>query len=120
MSFAIVLHHLRRRIFEGPHRTVAVGIQEVYRRRNVEWPLIDELAVFVEYLHPAITAIADVDTPRDRIGGDAVNDIEVVRTRLLTSGFATLTPCRHEFSILVELHDAIAVITIGGEHRTVR
>src|SRR5262245_28925617 len=103
VPLAIVLHHFRRRILEGPYCTIAIRVQEVDRGRIVEGPLIDELAVLVEYLHPAVTTIADVDTPRNWIGGNAVDDIEVVRTRLPAAGFASLTPCGDEFSVLVEL-----------------
>src|SRR2546425_5187877 len=117
---AIVLHHFRGWIVEGPHRAIAVRIHEVNRGGIVEGPLIDELAILVEYLHPAVSTIADVDTPRNWIGGDAVDDVEVVRTRLPTAGFASLTPCGDEFSALVELHDPIAIVAVSHEHRAIR
>src|SRR5262249_32684082 len=98
VPLAIVLHHFRRRILEGPYCTIAICVQEVDRGRIVEGPLIDELPVLVEYLHPAVPTIPDVDTPRHWIGGNAVDDLEIVLTRLPAATFACLTPPRDHVS----------------------
>ena len=120
VPLSIVLHHFRRWILEGPHRAIAVRIEEVNGGWIVEGPLIDKLAVLVEYLHPAVPTIADVDTPCNRIGRNAVDDIEVVRTRLPAASFASLAPRGNEFPVLVELHDAVAIVPVGDEHRAIR
>src|SRR5262249_12065813 len=82
--------------------------------------LIDELAVLIEHLHPAIPTIANINTPRYGIGGNAVDNIEVIRTRLPASRFASLTPGSDKFPILIELHNAIAVVPVSDEHRPIQ
>src|SRR5215831_8385424 len=109
MSFAIVFHDFRGGIFESPYCAITVCIYEVHRRWIVELPLIEEFAVFIEYLHSAIPTIADVDTTSHGIGGNAVNDIEVAGPRFSAAGFAFLAPCSYEFPILVELHHPVSV-----------
>src|SRR5690349_14653137 len=119
MSLPIIFHDLRRRIFERPYSAIAVCIYEVHRRWIVELPLVEELAVLVEHLHPAVSAVADVDPSRYRIGGDAVDNVEITRARFLAARIAFLSPGGDELPVLIELHNAVSVVSVRNEHRAV-
>src|SRR5262249_21421183 len=120
VSLAIVLHDFSRGILEGPDCAITVGVYEVHRRWIVELPLIEEFTVFVEHLHLAIPTIADVDAPRYGVGSDAVNDVKITGPSLPAARFALLAPCCNEFPVLIELYNAVSVISVGDEHGAVR
>ena len=80
-------------------------------------PLLDELAVLVENLHAIVPAVAHIDAPAHRIGGDAVHRIEITRTRLGRG--ALLAPRQDELAVPIELRDTRAVVAVGHEQAAV-
>jgi hypothetical protein len=103
---------------------VAVADPEVLVARHVDVigepgvPLVQVLAVLVEYLHAVIRAIGHVD-PALGINGDAVHGVEVARTRLLAR-FAPLPPFEQVLAIGVELDDAGVDVAVADEEVAVR
>ncbi len=82
-------------------------------------PGVEELAVLVEYLHAMVVAIVDEDAAARRIHCHAVHVVHVSGTRLV--GRITLdAPVHQELSILVELRDTSAGVTVGHEERPIR
>src|SRR6185503_20089843 len=86
--------------------------------RRAERPLAEELAVLVEHLRAPVATIVHEDLPRLRIDGDAVDVVEVPRTRLLAR-LASLAPRRQILPVLVELDHTRAVVAVGHDEAAI-
>ncbi len=84
-------------------------------RPPVEWLA----GVAVEHLDAAVRPIADVNTPADRVSGDAVHGVEVAGTGFTSARHAEHARGPEELAVLVELGDAVAVVAVGDEHAAV-
>ena len=81
-------------------------------RPITESPPIEELAVLVEYLYTMIVPIVDEYTVRLRIDRNSVHVVEVTGPRIVARTVGFLAPRQQIVAVLIELHDASAVVTI--------
>src|SRR5437667_4734729 len=117
MSVEIVFHNAVRSAVGYPQGLIGRDQVRVWRRSNSGLPHIEELAVLIEHLNPAMSAI---DNEQAAVVADlnAVNGVELIGAGILRI-FRRRAPIHQEFSNLVEFGDARSAVSVADKERAV-
>src|ERR1700730_13722956 len=98
----------------GPENMVLAHVDGVNipRRPLDRVPLVQELAVFVEFLNAAVVAVVDEDEVAFRIDRDSVHAAEITRALFIRRS-ALFEPLEDLLAILVLLDDAGGGIVVA-------
>src|SRR5260370_19582311 len=108
-------------LVRGPENMVLAHIDAVniHRRPRAHIPLVQELAIFVEFLHAAVVAVVDEDEVTFRIDCNSLHDAEITRALFIRRS-ALFAPLEELLAILVILDDPCAVIAVAQIKTAIR
>src|ERR1700719_3321523 len=96
-----------------------VDAVNIHRWSRAHIPLVQELAIFVEFLHAAVVAVVDEDEVTFRIDRNSVHAAEITRALFIRRS-ALFAPRDELLAILVILDDAGAVIAVAQIKTAIR